>query len=168
MANPDKAGEAEGYYCTVDYSKGASSTGFADVYVKTLTGKLDFASWTGTKASEWCAAEDGTCARQTVDSWNRMLSDPQVNYPVDDQDDGLSAASCSAWRKADSRDDWMEIKLGTGYSVTTGYMIYESPEAFEAGEAPLKSGTGSTVGMTFEGATALAASAMLAYTALAI
>lgn len=66
MENPDKAGEAEGFYCTVDYAKGAASTGATDVYVKTLTGKLDFANWTGTKAEAWCEAGD-TCERQSVD-----------------------------------------------------------------------------------------------------
>lgn len=96
-----------------------------------------------------------------------MLSDPQTNYPVDDQDDSLSAASCSAWRKAESRDNYMAIKLGTGHFVTTGYMIYANPDAFDAGEAPTKHGAGARIGMTFEGAGALAAGAMLAYTALA-
>ena len=171
LANPDMAGESEGFYCTVDYTKGAESTGVTDVYVKTLTGKVDFAGLGAVTPGDWCKevdAETDTCMRQSLDSWNRMLTNADVNYPIDNMDDDLSAASCSAWRKDESPNNYMEIKMGTEYDVKTGYMIYVNQAAYDNGNA-VSSGSGIMVGMTFENAATLAVgAAMLIHSALAI
>jgi len=171
IENPDKAGDYEGFYCTVPYTKGDASVGMFDIYVKTLSGELDFKSWDSVPAEDWCKesadVENDTCMRQSFDQWNRILTEPQVNYPLDDQGDNLSAASCSAFRKSETSNNYMAIKNGIQYSVMTGYKVYATEGDFDNGTV-LHSDSGVKVEMVFEAAAALAVGAALFSSALAI
>ena len=61
----------------------------------------------------------------------------------------------------------MEIKTGTAYSVTSGYMIYNTLADYDAGTVGAN-GAGSANEFTFEGAsTLLAGAVMLTATLLA-
>jgi len=64
------AGDYEGAYCAVPYSKGNAAVGALDVTVRTLAGKaLDFATATGAP-STWCEGgskdDPESCWRQDI------------------------------------------------------------------------------------------------------
>lgn len=81
-------------------------------------------------------------------------------------EDDLSASSCSAFRQSSSSGNYIEIKNGTPYKVTTGYRVYGTEATL--GTGPVKwSKAGAMIEMTFESAAALAAGAALLTTALA-
>lgn len=71
IENPDKAGDYEGFYCTVPYTAGDASASVLDVNVVTLDGELDFANWDAVVPEEWCKdmadTETMVCKRQSID-----------------------------------------------------------------------------------------------------
>ena len=120
----------EAYYCVVDYVKEQETAKQSQIYVKTLDGDAGlYASmemWPkATSPSLWCE-DNETCKRQTTDQWTRVLSDPETNFPFDNQDDGKSAVSCSVWRSSKTPNNVIEIKNGVPYRVLTGYAVYNT------------------------------------------
>ena len=119
---------------------------------------------------DWC--KDGAagfesidCERQTVSSqWQKFATDMPENYPMS-YDNNVSEVSCSAFRFLSTLSSYMDIKLGIGYTVNTGYMLYNDEMAYNTGD-PYANEAGSTVEMMFEAAAALAAGAALLTTTL--
>ena len=79
----------------------------------------------------------------------------------------MSSQACSAWRKLSTADNYIEIKAGATYSVGTGYKTYASDANYSSGRVA-EQGTGATIEMVFEAATALAAGTAALASALAI
>ena len=87
---------------------------------------------------EWCN-EGGDCKRQTTDTWYRALTDPETHFPFDDQEDDLSASTCTVWRGAKTGNNFMEIKLGVQHKVMTGYKVYTTGTGVTNGEVQYSS-----------------------------
>ena len=127
---------------------------------------IDIGSWDAASPNTWCDESNEDCKRQTTDQWTRLLTDPETNFPFDNQDDGKSAVSCSVWRANKTPNNAMEIKLGTPYKVQTGYKIYATGADLTNG-ATTASGNGLLQEMTFDAASYLLAGATLLASALA-
>ena len=115
---------------------------------------------------EWCK-DDEKCKRQSTDQWTRVMTDPETNFPFDNQDDGLSASSCSVWRKSSTPNNAIEIKNGVPYRVLTGYAVYRTGADFTNGVTTAQKGKGVWVEMTFESASYLLAGATFVASLLA-
>ena len=71
----------------------------------------------------------------------------------------MSTQACSAWRKTNSPDAFIEIKIGTAYTVSTGYKTYSSASTYALGTVD-KEATGAEIIMTFESAATLVGTAV--------
>ena len=88
------------------------------------------------------------------------MTDPETHFPIDDQEDDLSASTCTVWRGAKTANNFMEIKLGVQHKVTTGYKVYTTGTGVTNGEVQY-SGNGMLQEMMFESATSVLAGAVL-------
>ena len=168
MDDPDTPGVSEAFYCMVTYRDGKPAAVQTDIRAKTMDGEdIDMAAWTNEDPNVWCSAQhsNGACERHTTDAWNRVLSEPQTNFPLTSEGDKQSA-SCSLFRLSSSPNETFEIKNGTPYTVRTGYILYADDAAVTSGTA-LDSGAGSAVEMTFSAAATLLAGAAAAVVATA-
>ena len=86
------------------------------------------------------------------------MTDPETHFPFDDQEDDLSASTCTVWRGAKTANNFMEIKLGVQHKVMTGYKVYSTGIGVTNGEVQY-SGNGMLQEMVFENATSLLAGA---------
>ena len=77
----------------------------------------------------------------------------------------MSTQACSAWRKLQTADNYIEIKAGVPYSVTTGYKLYASDVNYTGGVVDAQ-GSGATVEMVFEAAVTVAVGAAALISAL--
>merc|ERR1719273_32537 len=156
---------SEGTYCTIVYKEGKQAAVQSDIYAKTMDGTgVDFAAWAGVAPTEWCKDEaTANCKRQTSDQWTRVLTEPQTNFPYESDGDKQST-SCTLWRQSKTPNNAFEIKNGTPYKVTTGYMLYADKTAQDAGTSAADA-AGVAVEMTFEAAATLLAGAAVAVVA---
>ena len=169
--DPSEPGNIEGFYCTVKYNS-AVETG-KNVDVETFEGSgVDFETLTG-GPDDWCPppvegsgeAESTVCKRHSVAQWQEFFT--FENYPTTwDESTQVSTQACSAWRKTNSPDAFIEIKTGTPYTVSTGYKTYESASTYALGTVD-KEATGADITMTFESAAALVGTAVAVASILA-
>ena len=163
----DEPGMQEAFYCHVEYNKEQETATQTQIYAKTMDGKnIDIGSWDAAAPDTWCGDENEDCKRQTTDQWTRLLTDPETNFPFDNQDDEKSAVSCSVWRAAKTPNNAVEIKLGMPYKVKTGYKIYATNTALAAGDVK-SSGNGLIQEMTFDAASYVLAGATILASSLA-
>jgi len=149
--DPEEPGNIEGFYCTVKYNS-ADKTG-KNVDVETFEGTaVDFANQTGSP-DEWCPPpEEGVedtsgCKRHSVSSWQEFFT--FENYPSSwDDETQVSSQACSSWRKTNTPDAFVEIKIGTTYSMSTGYKTYTNASNYAVGTVA-EWGTGTVIEMTF-------------------
>ena len=168
MDDPDTPGVSEAFYCAVTYRDGKPAALQTDIRAKTMDGKnIDMAAWASEPESPevWCSAQhsNGDCERHTTDAWNRVVSEPQTNFPYTSEG-SMQSTSCTLFRTSTSPNETFEIKNGTPYTVRTGYILYKDEAAMQAGEAG-DHGAGAAVEMTFSAAATLLAGAAAAVAA---
>ena len=169
MDDPDQPGVAEAFYCAVTFREDKPAALQTDIKAKTMDGKnIDMAAWAGVADESpevWCSAQhsNGDCERHTTDAWNRVVSEPQTNFPYT-SDGNMQSTACSLFRPSSSPNETFEIKNGTPYTVRTGYILYKDEAAFSAGEAG-DHAAGVAVEMTFSAAATLLAGAAAAVVA---
>jgi len=145
--------------------------------VETQSGALDYASWNTVQRRDWCKDEssermlqdDGAddeeeedktgCKRFSVSQWQKLLTDAETNYPISyDNATSTGSATCTARRFLSTPGNYMEIMKGTGYSVTSGYIIYNNEADYDAGTAS-SFGSGEAQEFMFDAAATLFAGA---------
>jgi hypothetical protein len=144
--------------------------------VETQSGVLDYASWNGVMRKDWCKeaetarmlqdeeadeeAEDKTgCKRFPVSQWQKLLTDSETNYPISyDPATSMGSATCTARRFLSTPGNYMEVMKGTGYKVTSGYIIYDNETNYDDGTAS-SFGSGEEQEFMFDAAATLFAGA---------
>lgn len=161
--DPDSPGNKEGFYCTIEFSH-TNATATASADVETLTGPgLDFASFNDLVRTTWCDSNsEADCDRMSISQWQKLISDAQLNYPISyNTATSKGDATCTAHRALSTPNDYMAIKTGTPYSVTSGYKIYSTGADYQAGIVSDRFGNGNANEFIFEGATTLLAGAAI-------
>lgn len=147
----------------------------ADVETQTGTG-VDYAAWNDVVRTDWCkAAEEAependaditrrlmdedeaeaACVRQSVSTWQKLLTDAATNYPISyDSATSKGSATCTARRLLSTPNAYMEVKTGVATKVTSGFKIYNSGADYDAGTVGYY-GAGTAQEFTFEAATTL-------------
>ena len=163
IEDPDTPGNIEGFYCTIEFSQvNATATASADVETLTGTG-VDFKSWNDLVRTTWCDENsEADCDRMSISQWQKLASDAQTNYPIEyDSATSKGDATCTAHRFLSTPNNYMEIKTGTPYKVTSGFKIYSTGADYQNGVVSDRFGSGSANEFTFEAATTLLAGAAL-------
>jgi len=161
----------------------------ADVETQTGT-TVDYAAWNDVARTDWCKSADesdpnddaditrrlqegeeeaeATCVRQSVSTWQKLLTDAATNYPIShDAATSMSSATCTARRLLSTPNAYMEVKTGVAHTVTSGYKLYATGADYDSG-AVKNYGAGTAQEFTFEAATTLFAGvAVLTATILA-
>jgi len=177
IENPDDPGQYEGFYCAITFDQ-SDATAMQSADVETQSGALDYASWSGVLRTDWCKEapaaarllqeegadtaedEDKTgCERFSVSQWQKLLTDAETNYPISyDPATSIGSATCTARRFLSTPGNYMEIMKGTGYKVTSGYIIYDNEANYDAGTAS-SFGSGEEQEFMFDAAATLFAGA---------
>jgi len=143
--------------------------------VETQSGNLTYADWDEVPRKDWCkgaadgegermledeAEEDKTgCKRFRVSQWQKLLTDAETNYPISyDSSTSMASATCTARRFLETPNNYMEIMKGTGYSVTSGFKVYNNEADYDNGVVSM-SGNGSAQEFMFDAAATLFAGA---------
>jgi hypothetical protein len=162
IEDPDNAGQYEAFYCSVVWNMD-SDTG-SNVDVETFEGpNVDLYSFTG-GPDTWCPDEPSApdyvegCMRQSLAQWQEFATWSPYTSTYDAATTESSQA-CSAYRLTETGDNYIAIKSGQPYTVSTGWTTYLDANAYDTGNY-LEYGKGDDIVMTFEdpgAATALAA-----------
>merc|ERR1712151_861647 len=99
------------------------------------------------------------CKRFRVSQWQKLLTDAETNYPISyDSSTSMASATCTARRFLETPNNYMEIMKGTGYSVTSGFKVYNNEADYDNGVVSM-SGNGSAQEFMFDAAATLFAGA---------
>lgn len=98
----------------------------------------------------------------SISQWQKLASDAQTNYPIEyNTATSKGDATCTAHRFLSTPNNYMEVKTGTPYKVTSGFKIYSTGADYQNGIVSDRFGSGSANEFTFEAATTLLAGAAL-------